>query len=203
MTGIIDYGAGNLHSVKNALDKLGESAVITRDEKTLIECDRIILPGVGAFGDAMSSIKERGLLPVIKYLASKKPFLGICLGMQLLFEKSYEFGEHEGLCLIPGTVKKMEFSGLKVPHMGWNSLKFENSCPLLNSITENTYVYFVHSYKAVCDKQYINAYAEYGGVVPALVSYNNIFGAQFHPEKSGTAGLSILNEFIKIKGVEK
>ncbi len=200
MTGIIDYGAGNLHSVQNALDNLGEPSKITNNEQILNACDRIILPGVGAFGDAMNAIKSKRLLPIIKKSAIEKPFMGICLGMQLLFEKSYEFGEHEGLALIPGHVEKMQFDGLKIPHMGWNSLNFETPSPLLEGIQENSYVYFVHSYKVVCDKKYINATAEYGQPVPAIVSKNNIFGTQFHPEKSGETGLAILKEFIKIKG---
>ena len=199
MTTIIDYGAGNLFSVRNALDYIGCKNRISSDEKDIINAERLILPGVGAFGDAMDKLRESGLIDVIKQEAVKKPFLGICLGMQLLFDESYEFGRHEGLGLIPGTVKLMEPEGnLAIPQMGWNSLEFNNPCPLLRDVAEGSYVYFVHSYAAVCPDSYVSAYTNYGGKVTALVSSGNVFGAQFHPEKSGEAGLNILKNFAEL-----
>lgn len=199
MTTIIDYGAGNLFSVRNALNFIGCENQISSDEKDVINADRLILPGVGAFGDAMDKLRSSGLIDVIKQEAVKKPFLGICLGMQLLFEESYEFGKHEGLGLIPGTVKLMEPEGdLAIPQIGWNSLEFNNTCPLLEDVAEGSYVYFVHSYAAVCSDSYVSAYTDYGGKVPALVGRDNIFGAQFHPEKSGEIGLNILKNFAEL-----
>ena len=199
MTTIIDYGAGNLFSVCNALNYLGCESQISSDKNDIIGADRLILPGVGAFGDAMDKLRDSGLIDVIKQEAVKKPFLGICLGMQLLFEESHEFGSHEGLGLIPGTVKLMEPKGdLAIPQMGWNSLEFNNSCPLLKGISEDAYVYFVHSYAAVCPDAYVSAYTDYGGKVTALVSSGTVFGAQFHPEKSGETGLAILKNFTEL-----
>ena len=199
MTTIIDYGAGNLFSVSNALNYLGCENQISSEKKDIINADRLILPGVGAFGDAMDKLRDSGLIDIIKQEAVKKPFLGICLGMQLLFDESYEFGRHEGLGLIPGTVKLMEPEGdLAIPQMGWNSLEFNSSCPLLNGVAEGSYVYFVHSYAAVCPDSYVSAYTDYGGKVTALVSSGNVYGAQFHPEKSGETGLTILKNFSEL-----
>ena len=199
MITIIDYGAGNLFSVRNALNYLGCDNQISSDKKDIINADSLILPGVGAFGDAMDKLEASGLTDVIKQEAVKKPFLGICLGMQLLFEESYEFGRHKGLGLIPGTVKMMEPVGdIAIPQMGWNSLEFNNPCPLLKNVTEDSYVYFVHSYAAVCPDFYVSAYTDYGGKVTALVGSRNIYGAQFHPEKSGKTGLEILKNFAEL-----
>lgn len=199
MTTIIDYGAGNLFSVQNALNYLGCENQISSDKNDIISADRLILPGVGAFGDAMDKLRDSGLIDVIKQEAAKKPFLGICLGMQLLFEESHEFGRHEGLGLLPGAVKLMEPKGeLAIPQMGWNALEFNNVCPLLKDVPEGSYVYFVHSYAAVCPDSYVSAYTDYGGKVPALVGSGNIYGAQFHPEKSGETGLNILKNFAEL-----
>lgn len=197
MIAIVDYGAGNIFSVKNALDFLGISSILTKDKNEIRSADRIILPGVGAFPDAMKMLFESDLVDVLREEAPKKPFLGICLGMQLLFEKGFEFGETAGLALIKGTVEKLSAGDLLVPHIGWNKLETTNYCKLLNG-AENEYVYFVHSFKANCYENNINAYCKYGENVPALVSSGNIFGAQFHPEKSGSVGLQILNNFINL-----
>lgn len=197
MIAIIDYGAGNLFSVQNALNYLGIDNKITSDKQEIINADRLILPGVGAFGDAMDKLNNSGLVDTIKKEAVKKPFLGICLGMQLLFEKSYEFGEHQGLGLIKGSVDLMKPEGkLAVPQMGWNALEYNMECPLLESVSEGQYVYFVHSYAAVCAGENVYAYVDYGGKVPALVGNGGtVYGAQFHPEKSGETGLNILRRF--------
>ena len=195
MISIIDYGAGNLLSVKKALDFLNIPSVVTSKKEDIEKSSAIILPGVGAFPDAMESLHKSGLVETIKEQARLKPFLGICLGMQLLFQKSYEFKECEGLGLIDGEVKKIEADGLKIPHMGWNDLKIQNNCRLLNGINEGDYVYFVHSFKAETDDKNINAYTIYGERIPALVSNGNIYGAQFHPEKSSEVGLRILKNF--------
>ncbi|MBE6838124.1 MAG: imidazole glycerol phosphate synthase subunit HisH [Ruminococcus sp.] len=195
MIAIIDYGAGNIFSVKNALDFIGLDAKLTSDENEIRNADGIILPGVGAFPWAMTKLRESGLVEVIKEEAHKKPFLGICLGMQLLFDKGYEFEETDGLGLIHGTVEFMEEPDLSIPHIGWNKLVVQNDCPLLAGLSDEEYVYFVHSYKAHCDDKNISAYCEYGHKVPALVFDGNIYGAQFHPEKSGKTGLKILENF--------
>lgn len=196
MIAIIDYGAGNIFSVKNALDYLGLESELVKDERSVRDADAVILPGVGAFPAAMEMLGKSGLTDVIKEEAAKKPFLGICLGMQMIFEKGYEFEECDGLGLIPGSVRKMEEPDLIIPHMGWNKLEKLNDCPLLAGIGDNEYVYFVHSYKAECADRNIAAYSEYGGRVPALVFDGNfVYGAQFHPEKSGETGLKILRNF--------
>ena len=196
MIAIIDYGAGNIFSVKNALDYLGLESRLVSDIDSVKSADAVILPGVGAFPAAMKKLEATGLVDTIKAEAEKKPFLGICLGMQLIFEKGYEFEETDGLGLIGGSVIKMEEPDLIIPHMGWNKLEKLNECPLLENVGDNEYVYFVHSYKAQCDDKNIAAYSEYGGRVPALV-YNGkyVYGAQFHPEKSGETGLKILKSF--------
>lgn len=199
MISIIDYGAGNLFSVKNALDYLGLESKITNSADDLRTADRLILPGVGAFPDAMRMLGETGLIDVIKQEVQRKPLLGICLGMQMLFEKSYEFGETDGLGLIGGAVKLMKPEGnLPIPHIGWNSLEFNEKCPLLNKCNNGEYVYFVHSFAAECDSKNVAAYCDYGMKVPALVFEGNVYGAQFHPEKSGETGLNILRCFSEL-----
>ena len=196
MIAIIDYGAGNIFSVKNALDYLGLESVLTADKNLIQGADAVILPGVGAFPSAMKMLENSGLIDTIKEQAKIKPFLGICLGMQLIFEKGYEFEECDGLGLISGSVRKMESEDLIIPHMGWNKLEVLNDCKLLDGLGDNEFVYFVHSYKAVCDDKNISAYCEYGGRVPALVHDGKyVYGAQFHPEKSGETGLKILKNF--------
>lgn len=199
MIAIIDYGAGNLFSVQNALNYLGLENKITSDKPDIISADRLILPGVGAFGDAMDKLNKSGLVDTVKNEALKKPFLGICLGMQLLFEKSYEFGEFDGLGLIRGSVRLMKPEGdLAIPQMGWNALEYNRECSLLKGIDEGQYVYFVHSYAADCSEDDVYAYVDYGGKVPALVGSGYVYGAQFHPEKSGETGLEILRRFGKL-----
>lgn len=196
MIAIVDYGAGNLFSVKNALDYIGVPAEITSDLKVMEAAEEIILPGVGAFPDAMNMIREAGFVDFLKAQAEKKPFLGICLGMQILFERGYEFRETEGLGLIPGSVVKLaDKPGYKIPHMGWNDLTKRNDCPLLKGVEDHAYVYFVHSYRADTEMQYIAADTQYTEAVPALVQNGFVFGAQFHPEKSGEVGLTMLRNF--------
>lgn len=197
MIAIVDYGAGNIFSVKNALDFLGQPGELTSDPEVIRKADGIILPGVGAFPSAMQMLRDRGLVEVIQEESHKKPFLGICLGMQLLFEKSYEFAECDGLGLIPGSVEKIEAPGLVIPHMGWNKLEMPLDCPILQNLPEEAYVYFVHSYQAHTPEQYLAAYAEYGSAkIPAMVyDGKTVYGAQFHPEKSGETGLQILRNF--------
>ena len=197
MTAIIDYGAGNLFSVQNALNYLGIPNTVTSEVSQLRKADRLILPGVGAFPDAMKMLAESGLIKELREQAKQKPLMGICLGMQMLFEKSYEFGETDGLGFIPGTVELMTPDDLLVPQIGWNKLINNAECPLLNGLDE-PYVYFVHSYAAHCGSGYVAAYTDYGGNVPAVVFNGNVYGCQFHPEKSGEAGLEILRNFAKI-----
>lgn len=199
MIAIIDYGAGNLFSVKNALDFLGLENKITNSADDLRSADRLILPGVGAFPDAMRMLAETGLISVIKDEARKKPLLGICLGMQMLFEKGYEFGETDGLGLIKGSVKLMHPEGdLPIPQIGWNALEKNAPCRLLDKCADGEYVYFVHSYAAECDSRNVAAYCDYGMKVPALVFEGSVYGAQFHPEKSGETGLNILRCFAAL-----
>lgn len=196
MIAIVDYGAGNIFSVKNALDYLGLESRLVSDADLIKSADAVILPGVGAFPSAMKMLENSGLIDTIKEQAKIKPFLGICLGMQLIFEKGYEFEECDGLGLIKGSVRKMESENLIIPHMGWNKLEVLNNCKLLDGLGDNEYVYFVHSYKAECADSDISAYCEYGGRVPALVHDGRfVYGAQFHPEKSGETGLKILKNF--------
>ena len=198
MITIIDYGAGNLFSVQNALNFLGVENNISSKVEDIISADKLILPGVGAFPDAMKMLDEAGLTEVIKEQAKKKPLMGICLGMQMLFDKSYEFGETEGLGLIPGTVELMPpANDLVIPHIGWNSLEKNEPCKLLESVNDGDYVYFVHSYAAVTDSKNVAAYCDYGMKVPALVMSGNVYGCQFHPEKSGRPGLKILSNFYE------
>ena len=198
MIAVVDYGAGNLFSVCNALRYLGLAHTVTADEQALRTADGILLPGVGAFPDAARRL--RPLMPVLRQEAQRKPFLGICLGMQLLFERGYEFEETEGLGLIGGTVERLQAPGLKIPHMGWNSLDIHRPSPLLQEIDDGAYVYFVHSYAAVSAEEDTVATAAYGQPVPALVQRGQVFGAQFHPEKSGEVGLQILKNFGRCCG---
>ena len=202
MLAIIDYGVGNLFSLQCSLKKIGVDAVVTNDAQVIRDADRIILPGVGAFGDAINKLRSTGLVDTIKAEAERgKPFLGICLGMQLLFEKSYEYGVHEGLGFLKGNVVPLEGkipSELNVPHMGWNGLDFKCDSPIFKYINEGDFVYFVHSFYATdCDDSVI-ATSEYGIPVTAAVGKGNIFGCQFHPEKSGDVGLNILKAFCEL-----
>ncbi len=199
MIAIIDYGAGNLFSVQNALNFLGIENKVTKDPEEIKSADKLILPGVGAFPDAMRMLYEAGLVDVIKEQVKTKPLMGICLGMQMLFEKSYEFGETEGLGFIPGTVELMKpENDLLIPHIGWNALIKNEECPLLKKVEEGDYVYFVHSFAAVTDSENVAAYCDYGMKVPALVAKGNVYGCQFHPEKSGKTGLDILKNFAML-----
>ena len=197
MLAIIDYGAGNLFSVQNALNYLGIPSEITRDAGEICRADGLILPGVGAFPDAMKMLEETGLTGIIRSEARRKPFLGICLGMQMLFEESTEFHLTSGLGLLPGRVEWIR-SPYKIPHMGWNSLKFAQKSPLLEGIEEGASVYFVHSFQAYPEEAALSAYCEYGTKIPALVEEGTVFGAQFHPEKSGEVGLTILRNFGRL-----
>ena len=202
MLAIIDYGVGNLFSLQCSLKKIGVEAVVTKDPETIKNAKRIILPGVGAFGDASKKLYESGLVELITEEAnSGKPFLGICLGMQLLFEKGYEYGEHKGLGFLKGNVISLEGKidkSLQIPHMGWNALDFKKESPLFKYINDGDFVYFVHSYYATdCDDSVI-ATSEYSIPVTAAVGKGNIFGCQFHPEKSGDVGLNILKAFCEI-----
>jgi imidazole glycerol-phosphate synthase subunit HisH len=199
MIAVIDCNVGNLFSVKNALDYIGEPNEITDDPAVLEKADAMILPGVGAFPNAMRELKKRGLDTCIKEQASRKPLLGICLGMQMLFSKSYEFEETTGLSLISGEIKKIPAGGLKIPHMGWNALNYKNPSPILEGIPQGNYFYFVHSFMAFTDACNISAYAEYGTAVTACVwDGGYVFGSQCHPEKSGEIGLLMLRNFGKI-----
>ncbi len=201
MIAIIDYGAGNIFSVKNALDHLGADSRLTSDPELLRSADGLILPGVGAFPWAARKLAESGLTDVVKEQAQKKPLLGICLGMQLLFERSFEFEECEGLGLVKGYVDRIPEDDLIIPHMGWNKLEYTQSCPLFDGLGEDEYVYFVHSYKAFCPDEALFAYSEYGSRVPAVVGDGrHVFGCQFHPEKSGKTGLRILENFVRMCG---
>ena len=202
MVAIVDYGVGNLFSLRSSLAAVGVDAVVTADPLTLRAADKIILPGVGAFEDAARKLRDSGLAELIKDLArAGKPLMGICLGMQMLFEKSYEYGEHEGLGLIPGTVRPIRDvipADYKTPHIGWNGLKFQGEHPLFAGLREGDCVYFVHSfYAADCDDAVI-ATAEYGAPLTAAVAKGNVMGCQFHPEKSGTVGLAILRAFAEL-----
>lgn len=203
MVAIVDYGVGNLFSLECSLNAIGAEVVVTADPAVLKKADQVLLPGVGAFEDAAKKLRDTGLDAVIKELAAGgKPLLGICLGMQMLFEKSYEYGEHEGLGLIPGKVISMEGivpADYKIPHIGWNGLKFKQDCPIFRDIREGDCVYFVHSYFAAECESYVTATAEYGPELTAAVANKNVFGCQFHPEKSGAVGLAILKAFTQLK----
>lgn len=201
MTAVIDYDAGNIRSVEKALLALGEEVVVTRDKETILKADRVILPGVGAFGDAMEKLKKYGLVEVIHEVVDKQiPFLGICLGLQLMFESSEESVGVEGLGILKGKVTKIpDAPGLKIPHIGWNSLSFPNQGRLYRGIKENAYVYFVHSYYLQAEEaDIVTATTEYGTLIHASVEKGNVFACQFHPEKSSDVGLTILKNFINI-----
>jgi len=204
MIAIIDYGVGNLFSICSSLEYIGQDAVITNDRETIERSSKLILPGVGAFADAIEKLRSGGLSELIVREARKgKPLLGVCLGMQLLFEKSFEFGEHEGLGLLRGVTAPIEPrlpSGYKIPHIGWNALKLPGSVksPLFKYTSEGAYVYFVHSYHAELCEATVTATAEYGAILTAAVGCGNIFGTQFHPEKSGAVGLNILRAFAEV-----
>ncbi len=205
MIAIIDYGVGNLFSLKCSLAALGQDAIVTSDKKVLERADRIILPGVGAFGDARQKLKTGGLDELVVSLAkSGKPLLGICLGMQMLFDRSYEFGCHEGLGLISGEVRPIKDElnkvgiELKIPQIGWNKLDIKRDHPILKYTKQGEYMYFVHSYYATKCQEHLLADTDYGVPLTALVAKDNVIGAQFHPEKSGEAGLALLKAFSRI-----
>ncbi len=204
MTGIIDYGVGNLFSLRSSLAMIGEDCAVTGAPEELSRFDRLILPGVGAFGDAADKLRATGLFDAVRdYAATGRPLMGICLGMQLLFEKSLEYGEHTGLGLIPGRVTPIEKDirpGLKIPHIGWNALSFKKSSPIFRDLRDGEFVYFVHSYHATDCGPYVSAVADYGGTLTAAAERDNVFGCQFHPEKSGETGLKILKAFCKLEG---
>ena len=200
MVGIIDYGVGNLFSLRSSFQAIGEAAFVSGNAQELAKADRLVLPGVGAFEDAAKKLRASGLDSFVRQqAASGKPLLGICLGMQLLFEKSYEYGEHEGLGLLKGQVVPMEGklpAGLKIPHMGWNALAVQRG-RLLERVN-GEYVYFVHSFYAAGCEGSLAAVTEYGIPITAAVEQDNIFGCQFHPEKSGNVGLAILRTFCEV-----
>ena len=202
MIAIIDYGVGNLFSLTSSFKKIGVDVVATADKEVIKSADKLILPGVGAFADAIKKLRDSGLDRVIIDEAKKgKKIMGICLGMQLLFEKSYEYGEHDGLALLKGKVVPMENripSNLKIPHIGWNALSIKKESPLFKYLKNGDHVYFVHSYFAKdCDESLL-ATTEYGKELTAAVAYKNIYGCQFHPEKSGDIGLKILKAFCEL-----
>ncbi len=201
MIAIVDYGVGNLFSLKSSLKAIGADAIVTGDKALIEAADKIILPGVGAFGDAIDKLRATGLdKVVIDQAKSGKPLLGICLGMQLLFDKSYEYGEHTGLGLIKGNIMPISDvipQGLKIPHIGWNALRLMGNSRIFKYLNDGDFVYFVHSfYGADCDKSVI-ATAEYGAALTAAVADGNVYGCQFHPEKSGEVGLKILKAFCE------
>ncbi len=200
MIAIIDYGVGNLFSLTSSFKAIGQEVVITSDVETIKKADKLILPGVGAFGDARKKLQESGLdSVVIEEVEKAKPLLGVCLGMQMLFEKSYEYGEYNGLGLIKGKVVKIDLpSEYKIPHIGWNVLNVKKQSPILKYISQNDYVYFVHSYHAIDCQNSLVATTEYGKELTAIVQYKNVYGCQFHPEKSGDVGLKILKAFAEI-----
>ena len=202
MIAIVDYGVGNLFSLNSSLEMIGAESVVTADEAVLRSADKILLPGVGAFEDASQKLRESGLADLIKELAAEgKPLLGICLGMQMLFERSYEYGEHEGLGLIPGSVRPIRDvipADYKIPHIGWNALRFRQENPLFKYVKEGDCVYFVHSFYASDCDEFTVATAEYGAELTAAVAKGNVYGCQFHPEKSGNVGLAILKAFAEV-----
>ena len=201
MIAIIDYDAGNIRSVEKAMAKLGQEVWITRDRERIMNADKVILPGVGSFGDAMAHLREYNLVEVIKdVVAEKKPFLGICLGLQLLYESSEETPGVEGLGILKGKILKIpEQEGLKIPHMGWNSLHLQNDGRLFRGIEQNPHVYFVHSYYLKAEEEEtVKATTEYSVKIHASVEKDNVFACQFHPEKSGDLGLQILKNFAEL-----
>ena len=199
MIAIIDYGVGNLFSLRSSFAAIGQDAAVTSDIEEIRRADRLILPGVGAFRDAAEKLRASGMDRAVKEETAKgKPLLGVCLGMQMLFERSYEYGVHEGLGLLKGEIRPIAEripAGLKIPQMGWNALKFVKDSPLLKYTREGEYVYFVHSYSAVGCEDSLLAVTEYGAELTACVGKGNVFGCQFHPEKSGEVGLRMLKAF--------
>lgn len=200
MIAIIDYDAGNIKSVEKAVKRFGEEVLITRDADVLRKADKVILPGVGAFGDAMDKLSKYGLVDVIhEVVEAGKPFLGICLGLQLLFEESEETPGVKGLGILKGKIVRIpDADGLKVPHIGWNSLKFEKITKLFDGLKDGSYVYFVHSFYLKANEDIVIASTEYGTHIHAAVAKNNVFACQFHPEKSSEVGLRILENFVKM-----
>lgn len=200
MIAIIDYGAGNLCSVKNALDFLGADSIISNSSEEILACDKIILPGVGAFGHAMHALTASGLdKTVLKAVQAQKPLLGICLGLQLMFEESDETPGKKGLGIFSGKIVKIPDTGLKIPHMGWNSLEVSPNSRLLKGLGDEPYVYFVHSYYLTTEQEdVVSAYTNYGARLGVAVERGNVFATQFHPEKSGDVGMKILKNFINI-----
>lgn len=200
MIAIIDYGVGNLFSLTSSFKAIGEEVIITSDVEIIKQADKLILPGVGAFGDASKKLFDSGLDKVIlEEVKNKKPLLGVCLGMQMLFNESHEFGTHKGLGLINGKVVYIDLpSDYKIPHIGWNALHLKKKSPILKYIEENDFVYFVHSYHAVDCEESLVATTDYGREITAIVQSGNVFGCQFHPEKSGGVGLKILKAFAEI-----
>ncbi len=206
MIGIIDYDAGNLKSVEKALVSLGEEVIVSRKREELLTCDKVILPGVGSFADAMNNLNKYGLVEVIKEIVNNgTPFLGICLGLQLLFERSEEGIGVDGLGILKGEILRIPDSpDLKIPHIGWNSLKFPNKGKLFEGIKEDSYVYFVHSYYLKAeDESIVTATTDYSTLIHASVEKDNVFACQFHPEKSSEVGLKILQNFAKLGKEEK
>lgn len=201
MIAIIDYDAGNIKSVEKAVNALGQEAVVTRDRETLLSAEKVILPGVGAFGDAMEKLHKYGLVDVINEIVAKDtPFLGICLGLQLLFERSDESVGVAGLGVLKGEILRIpDKEGLKIPHIGWNSLKFPNPGRLFAGIAEDSYVYFVHSYYLkAADESIVTATTDYSSLIHASVECGNVFACQFHPEKSSDVGMKILQNFLQL-----
>ena len=202
MIAIVDYGVGNLFSLASSLRQIGAETEITREAERIRAAERVILPGVGAFGDAIAKLNAAGLVRVLRETAEEKPLLGICLGMQLLFDRSFEYGEHAGLGLIPGDVRDLRGSlddpALKVPHMGWNALEIRRDDPLFRRFRDGEYVYYVHSFYATDCAESTLAVSQYGNVaVTGVVRRGNVYGTQFHPEKSGDAGLRLLRAFAE------
>lgn len=198
---VVDYGMGNLRSVQKGFERIGAEAVVSRDVKDIENAGKLVLPGVGAFPECMNNLGRFGLIdPILEFIRSGRPFLGICLGLQLLFETSEEFGIHKGLGIIPGTVKAFSRSmGLKIPHMGWNEVYFEKNVPIFEGISEGTYLYFVHSYYVEPNEAAsVAAKTEYGITFTSAIWLNNVFAVQFHPEKSQENGLKILKNFASL-----
>lgn len=203
LIGIIDYGAGNIRSVQNALEFVGAKSELVSDADRLKSYDKLLLPGVGAFGKAMEQLKSNNLdSAILEFISKGRLFLGICLGMQLLFDKSYEFGEHSGLGVIKGSIVEFDKSKfnehLKVPHMGWNRAKFTKQSKIIDGLKDSAYLYFVHSYHAICDNKFALAYTDYGYEFVSAVEYENVYGFQPHPEKSHENGLRIIKNFMEL-----
>lgn len=205
MIGIIDYDAGNIKSVEKALAYIGEETIVSRDPEVLLKADKAILPGVGSFGQAMENLHRYNLVPVIKDMVKNNtPFLGICLGLQLLFESSEETPGVEGIGILKGKILRIPpAEGLKIPHMGWNSIKIKKGARLFKDIPEDSYVYFVHSFRAETKDENISCYTMYNEKIPALVHKGFVYGAQFHPEKSGSVGLGLLERFADLAKIQE